>query len=212
MTTSSHPTPSHETPSAADDERTTSSRRTTVGAVTVGLVGSLALAYGSLAAVLGRFLFPARRFPRRWLFVEGIAGFAQGEAIAYELPDGQPVTIARQGQQGTAEDFLALSSTCPHLGCRVQWQGQNNRFFCPCHNGVFTPEGVAIAGPPADAGQSLPQFPLKIENNLLFIEVPTNDLIAAHDARQPLRRDARPPSRAGHDPCLCSRTSQTEHA
>ena len=208
MTTSSEA----PTPPNTDEDQAAPSRRTTVGALTVGLAGSLALAYGGLAAVLGRFLFPAGRFPRHWLFVEGTAGFRHGEAIAYELPDGQPVTITRLAESGTADDFLALSSTCPHLGCRVQWQGQHKRFFCPCHNGVFTPQGEAVSGPPADAGQRLPQFPLKVENELLFIEVPTNDLTAAHDATKPLRRDTRPPSRPGHDPCLCDLPRRTERA
>jgi Rieske Fe-S protein len=58
----------------------------------------------------------------------------------------------------------------------VHWQAQNNRFFCPCHNGIFTPEGKGIGGPPGDAGQSLPRYPLRIENGLLMIEVPVEKL------------------------------------
>lgn len=70
--------------------------------------------------------------------------------------------------------FAALSSTCPHLGCQVQWQPQHGRFLCPCHNGAFDASGRAIQGPPADAGQFLSSFPLKIEEGLLLIEVPTD--------------------------------------
>ncbi len=71
---------------------------------------------------------------------------------------------------------MALSSTCPHLGCKVHWEAPENRFFCPCHNGAFDPSGRAIAGPPAEAGQSLGRYPLRIEGGLLYIEVPTERL------------------------------------
>ena len=84
--------------------------------------------------------------------------------------------MARRAEQGTAEDFVALSSTCPHLGCQVHWQPGEKRFFCPCHNGTFDPEGRALSGPPFEAGQSLGRYPLKIEDGVLFIEVPMEAL------------------------------------
>jgi Rieske Fe-S protein len=86
------------------------------------------------------------------------------------------VIITRQGEGGEVSDFIALSSTCPHLGCRVHWESPNQRFFCPCHNGTFDPQGRATGGPPKAAGQDLPRYPLKIERGLLYIEVPTRTL------------------------------------
>jgi Rieske Fe-S protein len=86
------------------------------------------------------------------------------------------VTITRFQEGSDADAFLALSTTCPHLGCRVHWEPHNSRFFCPCHNGVFDAQGKATQGPPADANQSLPQFPVKVENGLVFIEAPTEVL------------------------------------
>ena len=114
-----------------------------------------------------------------WVMIQmviDLAGVQNGESLIYRLPNGSPVNITRVGEEGATEDFLALSSTCPHLGCQVHWESQNNRFFCPCHNGVFSPDGVGIGGPPGDAGQSLPKYPLKVENNLLFIEVPLDQM------------------------------------
>ena len=73
-------------------------------------------------------------------------------------------------------DFIALSSVCPHLGCRVHWQSQESRFFCPCHNGSFDPQGKPTGGPPLAAGQSLPKYPLKVEHGLLFIEMPIHSV------------------------------------
>jgi Rieske Fe-S protein len=120
------------------------------------------------------------------------------ESIIYRLPNGSPVNVTRVGDTGTSDDFLALSSTCPHLGCQVHWEPQNNRFFCPCHNGVFNPDGVAIGGPPGDAGQSLPKYPLKVEHNLLFIEIPLDQVaLGPGKVEQPSA-----PTGPGHDPCL----------
>ena len=58
----------------------------------------------------------------------------------------------------------------------MHWEAHNNRFFCPCHNGAFDPAGKATAGPPADAGQSLLRYPVKVEAGLLYILVPTRTL------------------------------------
>ena len=160
--------------------------------LTAAVAGGLAASYGTFAAIAGRFLFPARPRPKGWLFVADLARLKPGDAVDWRTPAGAPVTIARHGSAGTADDFIALSSTCPHLGCQVHWEGHRNRFFCPCHNGVFDPSGKAIAGPPAEAGQSLPRYPLKVEKGLLFIEVPLETRTAAA-AR--LRKP-------GHDGCL----------
>jgi Rieske Fe-S protein len=44
--------------------------------------------------------------------------------------------------------LAVFTATCPHLGCSVKWNDQNNHFKCPCHNGVFTPVGKLVSGPP----------------------------------------------------------------
>lgn len=141
-------------------------------ASTVAMASGLAAGYGTLLYMAGRFLYSSQPRKLAWLFVREADRFKVGEVLRYQTPAGQTVTITRRGEGGTVDDFLALSSTCPHLGCQVHWEPQNNRFFCPCHNGAFEPTGKAIAGPPAEAGQSLPQFPLRLENGLIFIQAP----------------------------------------
>lgn len=143
----------------------------------VAMAGGLIAGYGTCAAFSARFFYPARPQPTTWQFVTEIARLDAGAALEYRAPDGAPVNIARRDQGSALGSFIALSSTCPHLGCRVHWEPQNSRFFCPCHNGVFTPEGKAIAGPPAAAGQSLPRYPLRIEGGLLYIQVPVATLL-----------------------------------
>ncbi len=137
----------------------------------VALIGGVVASYGSLAAVAGRFMFPEPDGGKVWVYAARLADVAVGQALSFSTPSGARLTIARTKDTGGAEDFIALSSVCPHLGCQVHWEEQNDRFFCPCHNGVFDPEGRGIGGPVLDAGQSLASYPLRAENGLLFIEV-----------------------------------------
>jgi len=150
--------------------------------VTSGLAmtGGLVAGYGTLAAWAGKYLFPGGG-EANWAFVAQADNVPAGESLAFEMPSGIRVVIARRGesaaaQQLAATDFLALSSTCPHLGCRVHWEPHNKRFFCPCHNGQFDPEGKATGGPPKDAHQELPRYALRVENGLLFIGLPTGSI------------------------------------
>ncbi|MEO6158669.1 MAG: ubiquinol-cytochrome c reductase iron-sulfur subunit [Ilumatobacteraceae bacterium] len=48
-----------------------------------------------------------------------------------------------------AEQIVAFSQKCTHLGCVVFFQEQENRWHCPCHEGNFVAEsGAVISGPP----------------------------------------------------------------
>ena len=38
--------------------------------------------------------------------------------------------------------IIAFSDTCPHLGCKVDYQEGSKSFLCPCHASAFTLEGV----------------------------------------------------------------------
>jgi Rieske Fe-S protein len=164
-------------------------RRKFLGAASsLAMGGGLVAGYGTFFTYAGRFLYPAKPGETSWMFVTDVAAMKQGDSRRFQTPAGASVVVTRQGAGDQSADFLALSSTCPHLGCQVQWEPHNDRFFCPCHNGVFTPEGEAVEGPPGDAKQWLPRYPLKVEKGMLFIEVP-----AAKAAR-----NATP----GHDPCL----------
>lgn len=164
----------------------------------LGLGAALAGAYGTLAAFFGRFLYPVGPPATTWLYVCELARLAPGESLTYLTPSGATVAVARREATTGADAFIALSSTCPHLGCQVHWEAQNHRFFCPCHSGVFEPGGRAIAGPPAKAGQSLLRYPLKVEGDLLFIEVAADGMAAGTGREIQPRRVPGP----GHDPCL----------
>lgn len=151
----------------------------------VAMVGGLAAGYGGFAAIAARYLYPAESERTAWVYVADLASFRNGQAMSFVTPTGAKAAIARQGETGAVEDFVALSSVCPHLGCQVHWEEQNQRFFCPCHNGVFDKGGKALEGPPAAAGQSLKRYNLRVEKGLLFMEVPTEQLAAGEPVVEP---------------------------
>lgn len=161
----------------ADRKADLPTRRRALGLLTIaGTALGLTTAYGTLAAMMGRFLYPARAAAKGWMYVAQESRLQLGDSLLYQTPSGATVNVARQGPGRSAENFAALSSVCPHLGCQVHWEPQNDRFFCPCHNGVFAPDGTGIGGPPGEAGQSLPRYPLKVEGGLLFIEVAQSEI------------------------------------
>jgi len=59
-------------------------------------------------------------------------------------------------------DYVAMSNVCTHLGCRVRWIADEDRFFCPCHNGQFDRQGNVISGPPPHA---LDRYEVRVEGD-----------------------------------------------
>ncbi|MEK7324726.1 MAG: ubiquinol-cytochrome c reductase iron-sulfur subunit [Chloroflexota bacterium] len=64
------------------------------------------------------------------------------------------------------QNYVAMSNICTHLGCRVRWLAEQERFFCPCHNGVFGKDGSVISGPPP---RPLDRFETTVRDGVLFI-------------------------------------------
>jgi nitrite reductase/ring-hydroxylating ferredoxin subunit len=168
---------------------------------TLAMLSGLVGGYGAFAFIAGRFLYPARPARKRWMFVVDAATVAVGQSLLYRGPTGETISITRQERNGSERDFIALSSTCPHLGCQVHWEAHNDRYFCPCHNGEFDSAGRGYAGPPGEAGMSLPRYPLKVDRDLLYIELPT-DTLTAESARGELIERVEGIHGPGHDPCL----------
>lgn len=160
-----------------------SPRRGFFGSIVSGFMAlGLAAGYGTFAAYAGRFLFPNLKGVNAWQFVATLDQLKLGASFPFVTSTGAKIVVARQSEGNEAENFIALSSVCPHLGCAVHWEPQNDRFFCPCHNGAFDASGQPTEGPPKSANQELTRFPLKIEGDLLYIEVSTESLGGSQEA------------------------------
>ena len=130
----------------------------------VGLIGA------GLTAVLGAFaLRPAAAEQGRWIRA------GRAEDLTPEVPVPRIVTVPRVDgwyrQRARETVFLvwngetevrAMSATCTHLGCQVQWDGEGERFRCPCHGGVFDAAGNVVGGPPP---RSLDRLEARVESD-----------------------------------------------
>ncbi len=45
-------------------------------------------------------------------------------------------------------EVRAFAATCTHLACTVQYRSDLQLFWCACHGGQFSQEGLPVAGPP----------------------------------------------------------------
>jgi Rieske Fe-S protein len=70
----------------------------------------------------------------------------EGTAVYFNYPESDTQAMLLHLPGGR---FVAYSQRCTHLSCAVYYQTDRQRLYCPCHEGVFSPEtGDPIAGPP----------------------------------------------------------------
>lgn len=62
--------------------------------------------------------------------------------------------------------FVALSATCTHLGCIVQYRKDAKDIFCACHAGRYDLKGRNISGPPP---RPLEVFDVNIVNDQIVV-------------------------------------------
>lgn len=154
--------PSTEPPAAAEHGQATPRR---------GFISFLAVLFGGLAgllpAIAGTLFFMDPILRRRTGASEGLLRAVN----LSELPaDGTPVrvtlrsdivdawTIYRDRVIGSVYlrlmpngQVLAFNDTCTHLGCKVDYQAADQRFFCPCHQSAFKLDGERLnQTPPRD--------------------------------------------------------------
>jgi cytochrome b6-f complex iron-sulfur subunit len=107
---------------------------------------------GGLLATFASFLYPVLRY-----FVPpAVVDLGGDEVVAAKQGDLKPNSgkIFRFGSRpgllilesdGT---YRALSATCTHLGCTVQYRPDLREIWCACHNGIYNLNGGNVSGPP----------------------------------------------------------------
>jgi Rieske Fe-S protein len=61
------------------------------------------------------------------------------------FPFGGHAAILIRGEDG---QYQALSATCTHLNCTVQYRADLKQIWCACHNGFYDLAGRNVSGPP----------------------------------------------------------------
>jgi cytochrome b6-f complex iron-sulfur subunit len=130
--------------------------------LTLVMVVGLVLSYGTALVYGFQFLYPrrGRRLLQR-IYVTSPQDLRKKEYVSFLDLNGREVLLVE-----TDEGYRALSTVCTHLGCRVYWEPEVPRFFCPCHEGVFDVNGDVISGPPP---APLRRYEVEEEEGALFV-------------------------------------------
>jgi Rieske Fe-S protein len=63
-------------------------------------------------------------------------------------------------------DYHAMSATCTHLGCTVQYRPDLREIWCACHNGMYDLNGRNVSGPPP---RPLEAFDVQVRGEDIFV-------------------------------------------
>jgi Rieske Fe-S protein len=83
-----------------------------------------------------------------------------------------PAWLSEQTRARSVDGIVAYSGVCTHTGCDVtDWDGEANRFQCPCHESQFDPSDSArVVGGPAP--WPLAALPLKLVDGRIAVARP----------------------------------------
>jgi Rieske Fe-S protein len=133
-----------------------------------GIVGIAVV--GPVIGFIGAPLF--NRIRGKWVPVMPTGELADNETkevtYAMTVKDGYQTVEHKYGVylRREGDKVFAFDPTCTHLGCRVKFQGDKGRYFCPCHGGVFDANGKVVSGPPPEP---LKQYQTKIEGGQVWL-------------------------------------------
>ncbi|WP_163537648.1 ubiquinol-cytochrome c reductase iron-sulfur subunit [Gracilibacillus sp. YIM 98692] len=68
------------------------------------------------------------------------------------------------------DNIVALSPVCKHLGCQVNWAGDDahpDQFYCPCHDGRYYKDGMNVPDTPPNAGLDI--YEHEVRDGTLFL-------------------------------------------
>jgi cytochrome b6-f complex iron-sulfur subunit len=131
-------------------------------------VGAL-LGSGFLATAVA-FLYPVLRY-----LVPPKASDVGGDAVvAGRVGELKPNSgkIFRFGNRPgllihtSSGEYRAMSATCTHLSCTVQYRDDLQQVWCACHNGKYDLNGRNVSGPPP---RPLEAFEVQVRGDEIFV-------------------------------------------
>jgi Rieske Fe-S protein len=107
---------------------------------------------GGVIATLVSFLYPVFRY----FIPPAVVDLGGDQVVAAKQGDLKPNSgkIFRFGSRpgllilNADGTYRALSATCTHLGCTVQYRSDLREIWCACHNGTYDLNGRNVSGPP----------------------------------------------------------------
>jgi len=112
------------------------------------------------AAIIGLLVYLSTRFTRFFVRKKRTLNIALSNKRPHVQMEGQVVLVWEKGT------LKVLSRTCPHLGCKIGYDAQTQRFVCPCHGSRFALNGRYLKGP---ARKNLTNLKFKLKGNHLSV-------------------------------------------
>ncbi|HZP16366.1 MAG TPA: Rieske 2Fe-2S domain-containing protein [Terriglobales bacterium] len=133
---------------------------------------------GFVQAILGSgfvataiaFLYPVIRY----LIPPPAADLGADSVIAARVGELKPNSgkIFRFGNRPglliltTSGEYRAISATCTHLSCTVQYRDDLHQVWCACHNGTYDLNGRNLSGPPP---RPLESYEVQVRGDEIFV-------------------------------------------
>jgi menaquinol-cytochrome c reductase iron-sulfur subunit len=115
-----------------------------------------------------------RKVPDEWMPVGKVDDFEIGKTVDVPIADPSPLPWAGITSKSaawlrreSADEFIAFSVNCTHMGCPVRWLAAAELFMCPCHGGIYYKDGTVAAGPPP---KPLYRFDVRVVSGIVQIK------------------------------------------
>jgi len=125
---------------------------------------------GGLLASLASFIYPVLRY----VLPPATADLGAGSVLAATVAElkANSAKIFRFGSKPgllvklQSGEYRAMSATCTHLSCTVQYRSDVQQVWCACHNGMYDLNGRNISGPPP---RPLEAFDVHVKGNEIYV-------------------------------------------
>jgi menaquinol-cytochrome c reductase iron-sulfur subunit len=148
-------------------------RRTVSGLLVVGGSAVVAGVVGIPTLIAG--LSPAWQSRREtWRPVGPLRTFPIGKvtkSVVAEDPAAWPRAYGEKSVfvwRKTETKVVVFSRSCTDLGCPLEHESGSGCYLCPCHGGIFAPDGRRLAGPP---NAPMHRYSHRVRDDVLEIDV-----------------------------------------
>ena len=116
--------------------------------------------------------------PMDWFPVTTVAEMGN-QAVKFKTED-QSGSVSLTGYVVRSDStekgqIIAMSAACTHKGCIVAWSGEDRRFHCPCHGGIFSENGGIDASSSSLYLSPLPRLDVKVDTDgKIYVRMPAS--------------------------------------
>ena len=87
-----------------------------------------------------------------------------GGGAIIDVAGRAPIAVVRTGDS----DAAALSATCTHVGCLLEYEAGRAQLHCNCHGADFTLDGTVLGGPTT---VPLPTYAATVQPDAIVVDL-----------------------------------------